>query len=483
MKLATLAEPVKAAYRQGAIDTATAEAFASVPPERQLEVWQEVGGNPQHAQHVRNVIAHAWIDAKSATFDISKLPESAVSKDLFAERVLVERKAFMEAQAEALLAQRQALIEEGWADVVVGPQGDVQDRLYAMADAPKEYDEQTTAKLKKLADKRGKLESKIEEFDESDQGAFEVVQTKLEALDDEEQALTKDADVHYAEVTKAVGTAFLLLDPDGRVRREYRIPRHRQNASGNGNGRAGDGSLEAPKPPTSDDLREAQLAVTFTHQALAVREALLGDHARRKRVLALILHEKVRSEALAIRHDANGTTVHADKAEGFTSAALVKLREKRSELDPLHDKHYVEDDAAYDAIKGLSERKLDNLIDLLTVECVTAHLQRKTALVWRLAEELGVEVRRYWRPDERWLSGYQKIQLAHLIGELRGPVYAKAAETKKKSELVSELAKLFTDATEGRMEDVKLAAKLNAWLPSNLRETPRAEEKEQSPAA
>ena len=43
MKLATLAEPVKAAYRQGGIDTATAEAFASVPPDRQLEVWQEVG--------------------------------------------------------------------------------------------------------------------------------------------------------------------------------------------------------------------------------------------------------------------------------------------------------------------------------------------------------------------------------------------------------------------------------------------------------
>ena len=477
MKLANLAEPVKAAYRQGTIDTATAEAFASVPPDRQLEVWQEVGGNPQHAQHVRNVIAHAWIDASAATFDVSKLPEGTVSRDLFAERVLIERKAFMEAQAEALLAERQKLAEEGWADVVVGPQGDVQDRLYAMADAPQEYDEQTTAKLKKLADKRGKLEAKIEELDEADQGAFEAVQTKLEALDDEEQTLTKEAEVYYAEATKAVGTAFLLLDPDGRVRREYRIPRQRQSASGNGNGngngRAGDGSTEAPKPPTSDDLREGQLAITFTHQALAVREALLADPARRKRVLALILHEKVRSEALAIRHDANGTTLHADHAEGFTSAALVKLREKRSELDPLHDKHYVEDDAAYEAIKGLSDRKLDSLIDLLTVECVTAHLQRKTALVWRLAEELGVEVRRYWRPDERWLSGYQKIQLAHLIGELRGPVFARAAENKKKSELVAELANLFTDAVEGRMEDAKLAAKLNEWLPSNQREQPR----------
>ena len=494
MKLATLAEPVKAAYRQGGIDTATAEAFASVPADRQLEVWQEVGGNPQHAQHVRNVIAHAWIDAKSATFDVSKLPESAVSKDLFAERVLIERKAFMEAQAEALLAERQKLIEEGWGDVVVGPQADVQDRLYAMSDAPQEYDQQTTAKLEKLAEKRSKLEAKIEEleagpgeFSESEQKAYQDVQVKLEALDDDEQGLTKEAEVHYAEATKAVGTAFLLLDPDGRVRREYRIPRNRRNASGNGvhggNGHAGDGQTEAPKPPTSDDLKEPQLATTFTHQALAVRELLLKDDRARRRVLALILHDKVRSDALSIRHDANGTTVHADRAEGFTSTALDTLRKRRAELDPLHDQHYVEDHAAYEAVKRLSEKKLDALIDLLTVECITAHLQRRTELVWQLAAELGVELRRYWRPDERWLSGYQKIQLAHLIGELRGPVYAKAAELKKKSELVADLAKLFTEAAEGRMEDAKAAAKFNAWLPSNLREEPQADGKEQASAA
>jgi len=483
MKLAMLAEPVKAAYRQGAIDTATAEAFASVPPDRQLEVWQEVGGNPQHAQHVRNVIAHAWIDAASATFDVSKLPEGTVSRDLFAERVLIERKAFMEAQAEALLAERQKLVEEGWADVVVGPQADVQDRLWSMAEAPQQYDEQITAKLKKLADKRSKLEAKIGELDDSDQGAFEAVQAKLEALDDEEQGLTKEAEVHYAEATKAVGTAFLLLDPDGRVRREYRVPRNRHHPSSNGNGQGGIGPTEAPKPPTPDDLKVTQLAATFTHQALGVREALLKDLSARKRVLALILHEKVRSEALSIRHDANGTTVHADHGEGFTSTALDMLRKRRAELDPLHDQHYVEDHAAYDAIKGLSDKKVDALIDLLTVECVTAHLQRRTELVWRLAAELGVEVRRYWRPDERWLSGYQKVQLAHLIGELRGSVYVAPAEVKKKSELVTELAKLFTDAAEGRLEDAKLAAKLNEWLPANLRPEPPTDEPNRAAAA
>ncbi len=155
IKLATLAEPIKAAYRQSGIDTATAEAFASVPPDRQLEVWQELAGNPQDAHQVRKVIAHAWIDAASATFDLSKLPEGAVSRDLFNDKVLVERKAFMEAQAEALLAERQKLVEEGWSEAVAGPQADVQDRLFSMAQAPQEYDDATTAKLKKLAQARG----------------------------------------------------------------------------------------------------------------------------------------------------------------------------------------------------------------------------------------------------------------------------------------------------------------------------------------
>jgi hypothetical protein len=92
--------------------------------------------------------------------------------------------------------------------------------------------------------------------------------------------LTKDAEVHYAEATKAVGTAFLLLDPDGRVRREYRIPANRQNASGNGRWgqRSSRGrSTEAPKPPTSDDLKDGQLATTFTHQALGSARSVLKD--------------------------------------------------------------------------------------------------------------------------------------------------------------------------------------------------------------
>jgi hypothetical protein len=78
---------------------------------------------------------------------------------------------------------------------------------------------------------------------------------------------------------------------------------------------------------------------------------------------------------------------------------------------------------------------------------------------------------------QRWLSSYQKIPLAHLFGELHGPRHAKATEMMKKSDIVIALAKLFTGAAEGRLEE-RLAAKVNAWLPSNLAETAQPDETE-----
>jgi len=239
MKLATLAEPVKTAYREGKIDTATAEAFAAVPEERQLEVWTEVRGNPHHAEHVRNVIANTWIDAKDALFDLSQLPDSAVSQDLFGDRVLVERQTFMEAPAQALDLQRQSLVEEGWAEVVVGRREDVQDRLYVMDTPPREYDDKTSRKLATIVTRRQKLEKSAAKFGEGDEARLQRVQKRYEALEDQEREIIERAPVHFSEETKAVATSFLILDPDGRVHREYRIPRRRHDGSPNRNAGAG----------------------------------------------------------------------------------------------------------------------------------------------------------------------------------------------------------------------------------------------------
>jgi len=313
MKLATLVDSVKAAYRQGVIDTAIAEAFASVPEERQTEVWKEVGGAPRHADHVRNVIVNAWIDAKYGQFDLAAIPDAAVSRDLFGDRILVERQAFMAAQTEALQLRRQAMMEQGWSEVIIGRREDVQDRLYAMDRPEREFDDATSRKLDKVARLREKLETAAQQLEDGDDVRINRLQNRFEALEAKEHEIIAKAPEHFSEETKSVATAFLTLDPGGRVHQDFRIPRQRHSQTPNGNSAGGtDGAATQPKPPTSDDLSDRQLAVTFTHEALAVREAALKNVNVRSRVLALILHEKVRSEALAVHHEPNSTTLCAD---------------------------------------------------------------------------------------------------------------------------------------------------------------------------
>jgi ParB/RepB/Spo0J family partition protein len=470
MKLADLSDAVQSAYRAGDIDTATAEAFAAVPPDRQAAVWAEVGGRPQHAAQVRNVIANGWVDAAHALFDVSQLPDWTVSRDLFGDRVLVERAAFLSGQSEALAAERVRLAEDGWAEVVAGCAADVRDRLWAMAEAPVEHDAETADRLAELAERRRELEDELDRLEDGDEEAADRVSAQLDAVDADERAAADAGTTHHAEATKAVGTAFLILDPDGRVRREYRVLRVRPGAARAGTGIGPDGVTPAsPTPPTSDDLREGQLATTFAHQTLAVREALLANPAARRRVLALLLHDRVRGEALAVRRDANAVTLHADHADCFTSTAHDELRQRRDELDPIRDRPIASDADGYAALAAVPDAQVEALIDVLTVQCLTAHLLRRTDLVCRLAEDLGVQVRDHWRPDAAWLAGYQKAQLVHLTYQLRGPAFGPAAERKKKSELVAELAQLFADAAAGTLADGPLAARLNWWLPANLR--------------
>jgi hypothetical protein len=376
----------------------------------------------------------------------------------------------MEAQSQALAKEQEALREEGWAEVVAGRREEVQERLYAMQVPDQEFDEKTARKLEKLDGRMQKLAARLETIKEDDQESIETVQGRIDALEKAANEIVEAAPRFFSESTKAVGTVFLSLDPDGQVRREFRLPRREGRLSGNGNGAGEAGTNGQPEPPTSDDLSDRQLAITFTHQTLAVREALLKAASSRKRILALILHDKVRSEALAIRHEANGITLQVTKDDTFESESAQRVKEKRAELDPFAGDLVVDDQTAYGRLRELSDSRLDKLIDLLTVECVTAHLQRRTDLIHHLSVELKVDIRQFWRPDAVWLAGYQKIQLAHLLAELHGSIYNPASESRKKTELVEVLARIFSDAAEDKLEDKQLAERVNQWLPANLRE-------------
>lgn len=462
MKLAGLAEVVKTAFRRGEIGVGVAEAFAAVPEDRQKELWKETGGKPRHAQHVRNLIEHRWIPATHAAFDVASLDSGVVSHDLFGGNVLVERTAFMQAQASALEAERGRLLEDGWKDAVIAQREQVQDRLYAMDEATPDYPAPVQRKLAKIAETRAKLER----APAKDEAAEDRIAGLLTKLDEREQAILKDATGSYGEATKASGTVFLMLSPDGRIERRYRLPRAAARENGEHPHGGGSGTREPGQLPTSDALTDRQQSALHHHKALAVREAVAGNRLVQKRLFVLALHEKVMHDAIAVRRDVNGTVTVAGQQESVRSPLHDAQQGRLAKIDPLKGEARVDEAEAYAKLARLSEKKLDALIAVLIVEAMTGHGGRATPLIDVLAAELGVSLRTHWTPDADWLSGYTKAQLAHLAGTLR-PGAVNAAMGRKKSELVAELAGVFEKAASDpkHFADKEFAERVNAWKP------------------
>lgn len=479
MKLAGLADEIKAAYRDGEIDTATAEVFSSVPASRQLEVWREVDGQIAHAHHAKNLIQTRWIDAKLARFDTTSLPDSAVSSDLFSECVLIDRQAFMIAQAEALSLEQEALLEDGWSEVLIAERSEVFDRLQSMTHPEPTYDAKTLGKLESISKKRDAFEEELAvlESDEDEEQADKIWQ-KIDSLNEKEDKLLESATPFYDEATRAHGCVFLLIDPDGRVHTEYRIPRMRGSNVG------ANGTSHSNKPlsvPTPEDLSDRQKSEVWVHETIAVRRALLDDAKRQKVLLVMMLHGTVQNNGLLIRSDADPIERYVElqsgeHGSGFSSPLWDELAAGRDKCDIFDDCAWLETPEAYPKLMALKDKQLDQLLSHLTVRAVSGALHHRSPLTAQIADELEIEVREHWLPTESWLKGYRKIQLAGLIGQLRGPAHGAAAERMKKSELVTSLATLFAKARAGELEDEALADRVNNWQPSCLCSDPDLEE-------
>ena len=472
MKLAALAPSLKDAYRHDAIDTGTAEVFAAIPTERQEAIWAEVHGNVRDIHHARSLIQDAWIDARHARFDPDTLVDRAVSRDLFGDRVLIEREAFMSAQAAALVRESDALAEDGWGEVVVASRNDAYDRLCRLDHPETEYDQPTQTKLAEITREIDEVDRAIEALDDdANEETYQPLYDRSEALEEQYREVADDAEPVYSEAVKAVGTMFLLLDPGGQVQQEVRIPRQQRTGHTQTTGEA----TEAPKPPTSEDLSDRQKEAAYVHETLAVRSALLHDYADRTRrvLLVLMLAEGVYRDGLLARAESDPVGRYVqnrpeDKGP-FVSEAWDQINQEDAERNPFAKTMGTDPVKAYQRLMKLDDAQLNGLIDLLIVQRVAGSLQHHTALIARLVQDLGVQLRDYWTPNAEWFASYKKIQLAQLIGKLRGKTHGTAAERMKKTELVNALDSLFADARDGKLDDPAVAERVNAWVPSCVR--------------
>lgn len=449
IKLASLCGTVKDAYRSGVIDTATAEAFTAVHEARQEEVWDECGGRPHDAEQVRNLVEDRWIDASLALFDIASLPPEALSSDLFRDSVLIERKAFLNAQAEALVAESERLREDGWAEVVIGDRGDVHTRLYNMVDFEPALTEAEQTRIDALSEK---MEALNESEDEADQ-------SEREAVEEEMDAILQAASGRVSETDKARGTLFIVIDPSGKVERHARVPRAER-------AKKGTSDAEPAAPLTVHMLTDPQKEALSAHHALAVRVAVAGNPLVQKRLLVLALHGEIARDAIAIRHAPSDTSSFAG-GEASPSPAWVTLTTQQDGVDPFVGEHFIDEAEAYRRLCELDEPTLDRIIASLVPNILTGFKHRSTPLLEAIASELTVNPRQHWTPDAQWLAGYRKIQLAGLLGTLKGPPHGSAALSRKKSELVVELAALFEKAASepASLNDAALAARVKGWMP------------------
>lgn len=455
MKLAALAKPIGDAYRAAQIDTAAAEAFAAVPVKQQLAIWKELEGRSVHAAHVRHLIANAWISAKSALFDVETLPNESVSADLFGDDTLIEREAFLREQQKALEARQHALKEDGFAEVIVTNMDEVRDRLWSMEKPQPSFEPAVEKKLSALDRQHRKLEKKAKRL-KFGTPRREELDSRIEAIEAQAAEIVGSATAIYDEQTKAKATVFLILDPDGSVRQECRLPRPKAAST--------NGRVQKEKPLDSDHVSDSQRATVLAYHAFAVRDAVHRNAHLTKVLVAMALHDKVRPEALTIRRDVNDSTLHAEHHDGFKSEAKDRLDKLRAECDPLAQKLVASDVEAFDILAKLSDEKLDALIAVLAVGLLGNSMRYAASLVVQLGGKLKVNLREHWTPDADWLKSYRKVQLIDLQTKLG----TSADPGLKHSELIQQLDALFKSAKARKLQDKAVVKSFNNWSPTEI---------------
>jgi ParB family chromosome partitioning protein len=468
MRLASLARPIAAAYRAGTIDTATAEAFSAVPAGQQAEIWKQLNGSTCDAATVRHLIHSVWINAEKALFDVSSLPAEAVSSDLFSAEVLVERKAFLQAQQQAVEARQQALAAEGWNEVVVTDRESIRDRLWSMDKVVPRYDppvERRIAALQRKLDQFDRRAGKLK-FNHPDQPKL---RSRMEALERRAVELVSGATPRYDDDVRKAATVYLIVDADGSVHEERRLPRPKpaDESSGRNGATARPDRRGTETKSTANDLSDGQRGTLLAAHAYAVRDAVLGDPHVGKALTAMALHAQLRSPAIALRAEPNASTLLAEHNEAFRSEARQRMTRQWSQLKPLTQGRAMSDVEVFESLVAMSDKELDRLIALLTAELLSHGAQRPNELLCHLAERLKVDVRTDWTPDADWLRAYRKGQLVDLIVTLCGKVATPASDAKH-GELVAKLGGMFASARSGNLGENARASACNAWLPAGV---------------
>lgn len=310
---------------------------------------------------------------------------------------------------------------------------------------------------------------------------FELQKQAAEKLVEEHSSTAEWAELlegyfHSWEYSEALegekGGVIVALKPNGEVKVHEGLAKTKADKSTTD-------ALKKPKPTYSTPL----VRYMSMHKSVAVQAALLGN-PRKAKELAVTqkLYRFKNHDALTYFLQEEGCTAPALKVINDRCADLLELFgvdkdavELAEERQSWHDLGYMFSynlEGAYMAVQALSDEQLEEILVALEVlefgQVFPDRLDTYAdSLFNKVAADLNVDMRNYWRPDEAFLKRRNKEQLHKIISEAGcSKKYGTAAGYKKK-ELVTSMAKHFQQVLtlEAPNED---ELKATFWIPEAM---------------
>ncbi len=212
------------------------------------------------------------------------------------------------------------------------------------------------------------------------------------------------------------------------------------------------------------------------HKSVAVQAALLENPRTMKEII-------VAGKLAMFAYTSHGHVSYFDKEES-NPPALQQINEVARQIYALfaqmqedttwHDFKglFSSHEAAYDHVKALTDDELEAVqIFLEALEFGQCNVERldnnADSLFNKVATDLQVDMRNYWRPDEAFLKRRNKAQLQQVITESGSSLKIGNAASYKKKDLVASMAKHFSHVMtlEAPNED---ELKAIFWLPEAM---------------
>jgi len=504
LRLATLAEPIFQALAEGEITLDLAKAYASTEShDRQLLVWESYDHQRVSADTIRRVIANESMMASDPVALLVGEERYAaeggrVDRDLFSENGdrWIDPEIARSCAAEIMEAEARRIGEEtgiAWIRPIASnyPHGATQGLYRVQLPQPELTVEQRT-RLTEIADRRGVLETEMENEDLTDD-QWSALNAEDDRLDNEACAIENRAPILPDTYKARIGT-FLILQPNGEMQlytsfyseQPIREPDD-ENANESGDDEASSEDRENTYPGGSGTGREPDASPdTVAPDGKPLSARLYDELAMQRRdvLAASLLAEPALALDYAIfcmidqrsgHHEATGSTISADGPQDPISGDMPQTQ-ARAYLAEAHDSLAADwtghDDiiARFDAFRALDDDSKAAWIAWI----VAASLQAKNGyrngqipLHNRLATILDIEPAQWWRPtSENYFDRIGKSSLLALLNDIDGPALMARHATLKKSEISASCHKLFAgnSVVEPEVRDA-----LIAWVPDAMR--------------